>query len=259
MAVGRASRLVHPCPVAPISVVVVERERAVAQAIAYRLDSEPELAVVAIAHSAAGAVLETELHRPDVVVLDETVAEIGLTTLAAKLRQAHPSHILIVTAPHEDLARAYESVQAGAAGFVTKLAGIDEMIRAVSGAARGESWFPPRLLTGVLRALQSHGAGAIDDDRIGRLTGREREVLACMMAGLDRVNIARRLVVSVNTVRTHTQHVLAKLEAHSSLEAVSIALRAGFVSDVDSDSGVAVPTERGRLESVTCPRLTALR
>jgi hypothetical protein len=67
------------------------------------------------------------------------------------------------------------------------------------------------------------------------------------------------LIVSVNTVRTHTQHVLAKLEAHSSLEAVSIALRTGFVSDVAADADLVV-SRRTRPPCIgDIPRLTALR
>ena len=65
-------------------------------------------------------------------------------------------------------------------------------------------------------------------EKVDRLTQREREVLELMVAGLDRAAIAERLYLSINTVRTHSKNILAKLGVHSSLEAVSVALRAGM-------------------------------
>ena len=87
---------------------------------------------------------------------------------------------------------------------------------------------PPRLLTAVFDEIRSRRSESLQDERMGRLTEREREVLRCMMLGFDRARIAAELIVSINTVRTHTQNILSKLEVHSSVEAVSVALRAGF-------------------------------
>jgi DNA-binding NarL/FixJ family response regulator len=218
-----------------IKVLVVDRERAVAQAIAHSLDADPELAVVGSAHSGREAEAESARELPDVIVLDETIADPSLGEIAARLRGPNPQVKIVVTSPRGDTIRAYESVCAGASAFVTKVAAIDEMVRAVQGVARGESWFPPRLLTGVLEELRTHRDHA-DDERIQRLTDRERQVLECMMAGWDRARIAAELILSINTVRTHTQNILSKLEVHSSLEAVSVALQAGFRSAPPGDS-----------------------
>ena len=102
------------------------------------------------------------------------------------------------------------------------------MVRAVRGAANGETWIPPRLLTAVLAELQATHRTDGEDVRLRRLTDRERQVLACMMGGLDRARIANEMILSINTVRTHTQNILTKLEVHSSLEAVGLALQLGF-------------------------------
>jgi DNA-binding NarL/FixJ family response regulator len=211
-----------------IRVLVVDRQRAVAQAIARSLEAEPELAVVGRAQSAPAAELEAAHLRPDVIVLDETVANGNLTEVVERLRSKNPEMKLVVTSPRGDAPTACASVRAGASAFVTKVGTIDEMVRAVRGAVRGESWIPPLLLTGVLAELRAVEGLPREDRRISRLTERERHVLACMMAGLDRARIAQELILSVNTVRTHTQNILTKLEVHSSLQAVGLALATGF-------------------------------
>jgi DNA-binding NarL/FixJ family response regulator len=213
-----------------ITVLVVDRERAVAQAIAHRLDAEQALSVVGSAQTARSAAEAAARRRPDVVVLDEGVADGHLAEVAATFLAPDLGAKLVVTSATEDVQRAYESVRVGASAFVTKACGVDEMVRAILGAVRGESWIPPRLLTAVLEEFRSHRVEPDDDDRLRRLTQRERDVLRCMMAGFDRARIADELLLSINTVRTHTQNILSKLEVHSSLEAVSVALQAGFRS-----------------------------
>ncbi len=92
---------------------------------------------------------------------------------------------------------------------------------------RGDAWLSPQMLGSILPELVSDGARAADS-RLSVLTTREREVLACLVDGLTRTQIAAHLYMSANTARTHTQNLLSKLAAHSTLEAVSIALRHGM-------------------------------
>lgn len=209
---------------------MVDRERIVAQAIARSLDTEPEFVVVGRASSATEAAQAADAVRPDVVVLDETVADGTMRDVVQRLRAANPLVKVVVTSPHGDAGLACECVRAGASAFVTKVADLDEMVRAIRGAASGETWIPPRLLTAVLAELQATPRVHGEDARLRRLTERERQVLGCMMAGHDRARIATELILSINTVRTHTQNILTKLEVHSSLEAVGLALHLGFTA-----------------------------
>jgi DNA-binding NarL/FixJ family response regulator len=211
-----------------IRTLVVDRERIVAQAIARSLDTEPEFVVVGRASTVTETEQAAQAVRPDVIVLDETVADGALRDMLQRLRAAIPMVKVVVTSPQDDARLACECVRGGASAFVTKIADLDEMVRAVRGAASGETWIPPRLLTAVLAELQSTHPAHGEDARLRRLTDRERQVLGCMMAGHDRARIASELILSINTVRTHTQSILTKLEVHSSLEAVGLALRLGF-------------------------------
>jgi DNA-binding NarL/FixJ family response regulator len=220
-----------------INVFVADRDLAVVQAIVHRLDAEFGLCVVGSAQSAWSAAAGAVRTRPDVVVLDEGLADGELADVGSRLVAPDLGARLVVTSASDDSRRAIEAVQAGAAAFVTKASGFDELVRAIVGAHRGESWIPPRLLTGVLDELRAARTRPESDDRIRRLTQRECDVLRCMMLGYDRARISVELQVSINTVRTHTQNILTKLGAHSSLEAVCMALQGGF-----PDSMVAAAT-----------------
>jgi DNA-binding NarL/FixJ family response regulator len=109
-------------------------------------------------------------------------------------------------------------------GWVEKTESADLVARVIRSAARQGGWIPPDVLGEVLRRLTQGGGGG----RIAELTPREREVLQCMVDGLGRAEIAERLGLSANTVRTHTQNLLAKLDLHSALEAITLAMRAGM-------------------------------
>jgi DNA-binding NarL/FixJ family response regulator len=98
----------------------------------------------------------------------------------------------------------------------------------LEGVAAGETHIPPAALTGVLGLLLSGRPLSHAEALVGRLTDRELDVLELMVRGMRRAEIAAAMFVSVNTVRTHARNILAKLEVHSSVEAVSVARRAGL-------------------------------
>ena len=208
-----------------ITVVIVDAERAFSQALAYRLNAEPLFNVIETAGTpAAGEEAVARLH-PNVAVLDASLWPEGVLTAANRLCTSHPGLRLVVLSSVADTQSACDAVRARASAFLAKESSVDELIAAIRGAMHGETRVDPCLLTRVLRELRYEGASSADGDRVHGLTPRERDVLDCMTAGLDRAAIARELVLSINTVRTHTRRILAKLGTHSSLEAVSVARR----------------------------------
>jgi DNA-binding NarL/FixJ family response regulator len=210
-----------------VRIVIVDDHRVFSEAVAARLDAEPDLRVVATAASPLEAVAAVEALRPDLALVDVELGSGDGIELTAQLRDLAPELTVLVVSCISDPVRVGEAVRAGAAGWVTKDAPTDELIDAIRGSMRGESWIPPRILTGVLRELlAARRALDHDSERFSRLTPRERLVLECMADGLDRQAIAQRLFLSTNTVRTHIQNILTKLQVHSSLEAVALALRA---------------------------------
>jgi DNA-binding NarL/FixJ family response regulator len=107
--------------------------------------------------------------------------------------------------------------------WVPKQVSVRELAEVVVGVTRGEASLPPAVLLQVLRRLTADHADG--DGVLARLTMRERQILEHTARGMSRREIADRLHVSVNTVRTHSQHMLSKLGVHTTLEAVTLALR----------------------------------
>ena len=209
-----------------IKILIVDDHRVFAEAIAARLGAEADLRVVGQANTAAQALDAVETLDPDVVLMDVELGGDDGIELAGRLRAIYPSLAVVVVSFLTDTVRVGQAVRAGAAGWVTKDAPTDELLAAIRGVAVGESWIPPRLLTGVLRdLLTTRRMVDEDEERLGRLTPRERTVLDMMADGLDRSAIAQRMFLSTNTVRTHVQNIFAKLNVRSSLEAVALALR----------------------------------
>jgi len=213
--------------VSELRILVVDDHRVFAGALATVIDAQPDITVVGTCDSVEAAERDTTALDPDVVVLDVDLGGEDGIELARRLRERDPLLRVVVLTGHQRVPVASAAVRAGASAFLAKDASVEELTAAIRGAARGESWIPPDLLTGVLQELQAPAAPRSPEaELLGRLTDRERDVLDCMVEGMDRATTARRLFMSVNTVRTHTRKILSKLEVHSSLEAVAVALRA---------------------------------
>lgn len=213
-----------------IRVLIVDDHQAFADALSWRLNAEPDLEVVAVANTGSVALEAVALRHPDVVVLDVELdqGESGIEVIRALQDLERGIRVLVVTA-HDDAPTAVKAMSAGASAFIPKDTASDELVGAVRGVMAGETRVPPRLLSDVLSALRTtHSEQNEWQQRLSRLTPREREVLDLMVAGMDRAAVAQRLFLSINTVRTHTKNILSKLDVHSSLEAVSVALRAGL-------------------------------
>lgn len=209
-------------------ILIVDDQLAFAEAISVLLTQEDDFAVVATVTTSGAAEDAMRRFQPDVALVDVELGEESGIELAIRLRELGPELQVLMVSCHQDAETICAAIRAGASGFVTKECAATDLVRAVRSLARHESWIPPRLLTSVLKELQeSVSRPTLEEARVDRLSKREREVLSLMVCGLDRSSIARRLYLSANTVRTHTQNVLSKLEVHSSLEAVSLAMRAG--------------------------------
>ncbi|MFP3960896.1 response regulator transcription factor [Actinomadura fulvescens] len=212
-----------------IRVLIVDDHALFAEALSARLGREPDLVILPVAADVRRALALTATERPHVIVLDLTLGpENGLDVLD-RVREHHPDVRVVVLTAMSDVNAIVQAIRRGAVGWLSKTESADLVSQVIRGAARRGGWIPPEVLGDVLRRLMDDapepngGAQLLAD-----LTPREREVLQCMVDGLNRVEIADRLGLSANTVRTHTQNLLAKLDMHSALEAITLAMRAGM-------------------------------
>lgn len=200
---------------------------AYAEALAVRLRSEHDVEVVGVATSAAELDSSLAVSPADVLVTDVGIDGSDLGSLGRQ-RRVHPRLRIVVLSAVEDPAVVVTALRIGASAVLAKEATIAELMAAVRGSLRDETFVSPRLLTGAVAYLLGPTPEPTDlERRVGALTARERDVLQAMVAGQAPAAIARQLVLSTSTVRTHARRVREKLGVHSSLEAVSVARRAG--------------------------------
>lgn len=206
------------------------------------IDSEPDLRVVGEAGSAFQAVEAAARTAPDVVILDsgldsglhagDPIRTIGL------LRERVPACRVLVLASEEQMGTLAAAVEAGASGFLTKGSALAEVLDATRAVARGETVIPPRMLGGLLSRLVTRKRDHdVAQERLARLTNREREVLSLLARGADNETIGATLVISPQTARTHVQNILNKLGVHSRLEATAFVFRNGPFEDLAGGDG----------------------
>lgn len=201
----------------PLRVLVVDRRALFGVALTDILSRSPSVEQ-AVATSTAQLRLPLPPLRWDVVVTDELTAR----SLAGQLSGAR----LVVLIDEPDVSQIAELVADGASAVCLPDEGVEDVAEAVDTVAQGGMRLPPAVVGPVLEELMQRQARATEAQQtLSRLTEREREVLRLLADGLGRAEIAQRLSLSPNTVRTHLQHLLAKMHLHSQLEASAVGRR----------------------------------
>ena len=162
--------------------------------------------------------------RVDLVLLDAALGLSGTPALAHTIAGPPIAAKVVLLTGRLDVDLLVAAVQAGALGAVDKTSGTAVVLRIVEGVLAGEAAIPRSLLPSVLRRLvdgQRAGSASV----MGRLSPRERQVLALLGRGWSNRQIGNELYISPHTVRTHVQNILEKLELHSRLEAATYAMR----------------------------------
>lgn len=209
----------------PLRVVLIDDHVMFAEGVAASLRATGEVEVAAITPTAEDGEAAVDTYRPHVVLLDYGLPDDDGVALARRLHQRFPEVKLVMVTSLVDERLVLKAVEAGCAGFVTKDRTVDELVSAIRSVADGEALISPIMLNKVLRQIRRRSEGTVGAE----LSGREREVLQYVCDGLTNPAIAERLHVSHNTVRSHVQNILSKLQVHSKLEAAAVATRAGLV------------------------------
>lgn len=203
-----------------ITVAIVDQEQTFADALAIRLDAEDDIKVVAVAKASSGPALG---GCADIVLLDADLG--GDTTNLLCDANSSPHTRAVMLSRSSEPERIVAAIQAGAAAWIRKDESVEYLLEALRGIARGQTWLPAAETGNVLSLLLHQQDSRNDDMPAARLTLRERQVLDCLASGAGRSEAAARLNISVNTVRTHMQNIMTKLDAHSTLEAIAMVRR----------------------------------
>jgi DNA-binding NarL/FixJ family response regulator len=173
---------------------------------------------------------------PDVVVMDIRMPLVDGVAATKALRQVDGAPPVLVLTTFDDDEILAAALRAGAAGFLLKGAPAEDLQRAVRTVAEGGAWLDPAVTGRVLSTYRNVQDPPVDQHVLAELTGREREVLTLIGQGLTNAEIAAGLVLGEGTVKTHVNHLFAKLRIRDRASAVVLAF----------DSGLVRPGPRGR-------------
>jgi DNA-binding NarL/FixJ family response regulator len=205
-----------------LRVLLIVRLRTLGDVVAHALGDQPDLEVVV---SVPTGVLDPSMLDGDdvdvAVVACDVARDLAASLPAAQRWNGTPR--VVILAGLDDADGATELFRRGAAGWVEPGASMSDLAETVRAAGRGETRMPPRLLTRVLTELSERPRWTDGrHERVARLTDREEQIIRMIALGMGRRDIAASLHLSPNTVRTHVQSVLNRLEVHSTLAAVAL-------------------------------------
>ena len=213
-----------------IRVVIVDDQSLVRAGFKMVLAAQDDMSVVGEAGDGAEA-LRLLAHTPaDVVVMDIRMPVMDGVAATRQLCSGTGGPRVLVLTTFDTDADAFAALQAGASGFLLKNVPPEELLSAIRVVALGEAVVAPR----ITRRLLDRFAGQLtvpstEDNRIGQLTDREREVLLLVAQGLSNAEIAERLFVAETTVKTHVGRILTKLDLRDRVQAVVLAYETGLI------------------------------
>jgi DNA-binding NarL/FixJ family response regulator len=206
------------------SVVIVDDHRVFAELLALALKSEPDFECVGHAQSVSDGAAMVEALQPDIVVMDVKLGDGDGIAATAELTARYPDLRVVVLTAYVEQQLLQRAAAANACALLPKDGELVGMLQVLRTAKRGGFSVHPELLRRLV------GRTETPKQRPPALTRREQEVLQMLAAGLDARLIAREMNISVNTCRGYVKSLLAKLGAHSQLEAVAIAMRHGLIN-----------------------------
>jgi DNA-binding NarL/FixJ family response regulator len=186
------------------------------------LETQPDLECVGDVGDGQAAVTEIERLRPDVAVLDVRMPRMdGLTAAETVLSRGTETRILLLTT-YDDDSYVYRGLRAGTSGFCLKSMPVEELLNAIRVVARGDALIDPSVTRRLVTRFANGLAPATVDKppALDRLTTREREILLEVARGHSNAEIAKRLYVGEQTVKTHVSHLLTKLGLRDRVQAV---------------------------------------
>jgi len=183
--------------------------------------------VIGVAHDGRSLIAKAKLERPDVVVTDISMPDLNGIDAARTLRKEATSSKLLFLSMYADLPLVEEAFRAGASGYVLKICGADELIKAIQCVAKGATYITPLLagdlISTLLTAGPQHGNGET------ALTLRQREVLQLLAEGKTMKQVATQLGISTRTTESHKYEIMRQLGVQNTAELIRYAVRIKLV------------------------------
>ncbi len=213
----------------PIKVIVVDDHTIVRDGICALLALVQDIEVIGEASGGTEALKLVKNLAPDVVLMDIAMPDMGGLEATRRICKEFPKTNVIVLTQHDDKEFVLPIIEAGALGFISKIAASSELASGIRSVFRGDSYLSPSVAKVLIEDYKQKGSRG-SSDTYTQLTEREREVLRLAAEGHTTQEIADTLVISPKTVEGHKTSLMAKLDIHNRTELIKYALRKGIIS-----------------------------
>jgi DNA-binding NarL/FixJ family response regulator len=214
----------------PVRILIVEDHPLLASEIVRLMTGETDFAVVGVSSTGADGLDATIQHKPDVVLLDYRLPDIGGPAAAVTILAAYPAAAIVFLSAEDSEGALLDAVDAGATAYLTVHTTAAEIVEAVRRAARGDSLIPVELFVRAIARQRTHVAVARERNKVrAEFTPRELEVLHLLAVGLSTNDMSHRLGIAPHTIEWHIRHLIEKLHVHSKLQTVIAAARLGLI------------------------------
>ncbi len=220
---------------AVIRVLIVDDHELFRRGLFVVLGGDERLEVVGEAGDGEEAVALAAVLRPDAVIMDVRMPRLNGIEATRRIRELLPETKILMLTVSDDEEDLYESIKAGANGYLLKEISVQEVAEAIRAVVQGQSLISPSMASKLLDEFNSLARQAAERDRLQTpmLTSRELEVLRQVARGITNKEVAEQLYISENTVKNHVRNILEKLHLHSRMEAVMYAVRMGLLDPRD--------------------------
>jgi DNA-binding NarL/FixJ family response regulator len=201
-----------------ITCLIVDDHEVVREGLRLSLSRAPHIRVIGEASDGAAAVALAERRHPDVVIMDVRMPGMDGLEATKMLSESAPDVAVLIFTAYSERSLLSRGLESGAKGYILKEAPHQTLLRAIEKVVAGEGYVDPALMPSFL--------GSRGDEM---LTTREREILQLLADGMSNADVASRLFISQETVKSHVRHILTKLEADTRTHAVAIALREAII------------------------------
>lgn len=213
-----------------IKVILAEDHTIVRKGLRSLLDGEEGIRVVGEAENGKETMRKVAQLRPDVVVIDIAMPLLNGLEATRQIKKDFPQVKVLILSVHADEEYIFQTLRAGASGYLLKNAAPNDLVSAIKAAYRDESFLSPSISKKVVKEYIRQAAGTTgEENSYEKLTDREREVLQLLAEGRTIKKIADLLYISVKTVQTHRVHLMEKLNINSNAELVQYAIRKGLI------------------------------